>query len=123
MEFAGELAGELAGRFAAPGCEGTFLITLCADGSVASLTFVPPSIGWHRQIEELNAAGTPYLFYDPFDAPEYTWIGWSQIEQSAMERMMRQSFGPEDFIVFPAATSRAGELPQPEFPSTWGVMF
>jgi hypothetical protein len=34
------------------------------------MTLKPPASTWRDVIEELKAADTPHLFFDPFDYPE-----------------------------------------------------
>ena len=67
-----------------------------------------------QKAETLNL---PYLFYDPFDAPEYTYLAWHQISQSLMENWIGSSFESTDFI------HRFKNKSLDSFPITWNVMF
>lgn len=40
--------------------------------------------------------GAATIFFDPFDAPEYTYIAWSGFTRAAMERALSIRFGPHD---------------------------
>ena len=116
-------ASDLAERFTALEYRGTFLLMFDGKGNVTSMNFMPPPPGWHEQCKALEASETSYLFYDPFDPPEHTWISWDGISQAIMERVLKSNFSCEDFVRFPHATTRSGELQNLAFPESWGVMF
>ncbi|MCZ6755472.1 MAG: hypothetical protein O7E49_09190 [Gemmatimonadetes bacterium] len=102
----------------------SFLMVLGIDGSVRTLQFECPEDNWHLLTKRLDRAGTAYLFYDPFDAAEHTWLSWRQIGRSPMERLIGQRFENVDFVKTQHASSRAVELePANIFPASWGVMF
>ncbi len=50
-----------------------------------------------------------YIFYDPFEGPEYTYLCWKGLTQQALERIIGSSFDWERF--------------DKPFPEEWGVMF
>ena len=54
------------------------------------------------------------LFYDPFDWPEYAWIGWKEIDRFAMERIIGTAFQESDLVSQSGATMT--------FPRTWSFM-
>lgn len=58
-----------------------------------------------------------YLFYDPFDAPEYTYVSWQNLSQSLLEDWIESPFEPNDFV------NRQNNKILNPFPATWGVMF
>ena len=66
--------------------------------------------------EELYKRDTPHVFYDPFDAPEYTYISWHRITKQEMEGLIGQKFLPRDFY-------GKGDQKREEFPLSWSVMF
>ena len=102
----------------------SFVMVLNAEGAVQTLHFECPADSWHHLTDRMDRDGTPYIFYDPFDAPEYTWISWRQISRSTMERLIGERFQGSDFIKAPNPTIQAPELKPPgEFPICWGVMF
>lgn len=118
--FAQRLSAQLAGG---QGYD-SFLMVLNAQGSVQTLFFKCPEDSWHQVRERLDQAGTAYLFYDPFGAPEYSWLSWRQIDRSTMERLLGDQLQDTDFIKLEHAGSRAPDLERPdEFPVSWGVMF
>ena len=111
-------------RARVPGSELTFLMTLDSEGVIRALQFEPPESSWHELTDRLTEADESYFFYDPFDAPEYTWISWRNISQSTMERWTGFPFDGADFGKYSNAVSAAPELvPANEFPISWGVMF
>ena len=71
---------------------------------------------WHHQEEDLKKNDKSYLFYDPFDAPEYTYISWNNLSQKQMEDLIHYQFSPQEFIGYQ-------EKKRIEFPVSWGVMF
>ncbi len=72
-----EFAGTIATRFSPHELHEagkTFLVIFDAKGCVSTLTFAEPQSGWHKHLQTLDAKGVPFLFYDPFDAPEYIFL-------------------------------------------------
>ena len=82
LGFAQALSARLAGGQG----HDSFLMVLNPDGSVRTVRFEYAEDSWHRLTNKLDQTGTSYLFYDPFDAPEYTWLSWRRVERAAMER-------------------------------------
>jgi hypothetical protein len=102
----------------------SFLMVLDGNGSVRTLQFECPEDSWHQLTERLDRAGAAYLFFDPFDAPEYTWLSWRHIDRSTMERLIGDRFVDADFAKAQHVTSRAPDLEPPNtFPTSWEVMF
>jgi hypothetical protein len=60
-----------------------------------------------------------WLFFDPFDAPEWTFVEWRNLDRSIFERMMKQPFAPDDFVSFRLGLGERLNA----FPITWSVMF
>lgn len=119
LVFAHRLSEKLAGKPFV-----SFLMVFDDKGSVRTLQFEHPENGWHILTKRLNESGAVYLFYDPFDAPEYTWLSWSHIDRSTMERLIEHPFEDADFVKEQHATSRAPDLKVPNmYPVSWGVMF
>lgn len=114
-----QFAGGLATRFGGKREPASFLMALDTDGSLLTLSFDPPQDGWSKWMERMKASEMSYLFLDPFDPFEYTWLEWHRIPQTLMERMMEKPFEPADFDSIMTKDNR-GRLPYPE---TWGVMF
>jgi hypothetical protein len=63
-----------------------------------------------------------WLFYHPFDSPEYMYMQWKGIERSTVERLMGLQFEETDFYQGFLAAS-ANESERVEFPTSWSVMF
>ena len=102
----------------------SFLMILNDNGSVRTLQFEHSEDTWYQLTEKLNQAGESYLFYDPFDAPEYMWLSWRQIDRSTMERLIGTFFEETDFEKSQNASHRAPDLKPPKkYPVSWGVMF
>jgi hypothetical protein len=113
---------QIADRFGSPRAKHTFGLTLGPAGGVSSLTFDPPADGWFTRLDLLASQHTPFVFFDPFDAPEYTFIRWANIEQATMERLLGLRFEAGDFTPWHASPPR--QLPVPgQLPATWDVMF
>ncbi len=118
-EFAQRLSQQLAGQG-----HHSFVMVLDAKGVVQTLHFACPDKSWRQFTEKLDQADTPYLFYDPFDAPEYAWLSWARIDRPALERLIGDRFVDVDFVKYRHAASRAPDLePSNRFPRYWGVMF
>ncbi len=115
-------ANSLSGRLASAGGDRSFLMELDSDGAVRTLRFECAEGSWRTLKASLDRADTPYIFYDPFDVPEYTWLSWRRIDRPTMERLMGECFEDADFQKHPQATSRAPDLISNEYPESWGVM-
>lgn len=109
-EWAGSLSHVRAGMLR------RFLLTSVSDAAGSHVTLDFPAQDVQHTKEQLKRAETPFLFFDPFDAPEYTWLEWFRVTRPAMERLLGQQFADADF------TSLKDGRHQP-YPETWGVMF
>jgi hypothetical protein len=118
--FAQQLSERLAGNSG----ECKFLMRLDANGAVTSIELARPIGGDYFDRDQLEAEDGSYLYYDPFDAPIYTWICWNRIACATMERLMAAPFEEQDFVQFAQLSSRVGTLDPPgAFPESHGVMF
>ena len=77
-----------------------------------------PASDGERLLDETRS----WLFYDPFDAPEYAWLSWNGIDRPAMEALIGSPLAltPQGW-----SGNQARELEHPvtAFPAKWGVMF
>lgn len=94
-----------------------FLMVLDDDGSVRMVRFERPEEGWREYRESLKSAGVAYLFYDPFDYPEWAFLCWHNVSRSTMERLVGSPFEAADF------EASLGLEPPIALPSSWSVMF
>ena len=67
--------------------------------------------------EELVAENERWLFYDPFDAPEYTFIEWQGLESALLERLIGKAFEARALV-----SARDGKSIE-HIPASWRVMF
>ncbi len=118
LEFAGEFSERLfGGHF-------PFVMVFNSGGVLRSLYFEPPFSSWRDLTVKLKESGEPHFFYDPFDAPEWTWVSWFGLEQTTMERLIGRPFDESDFTKDRAAANVVPELDsRGVFPNSWGVMF
>src|SRR5260370_39319502 len=75
-----------------------FVIVFTEEGTAQTLTFEKAGTLVHDLLAEFNAAGRSYLFYDPFDLPEYCYLAWHNIDRSTMGRLIGEAFQDADFI-------------------------
>jgi len=101
----------------------SFVLVFDDSGAARHIQFDCPQGGWPVLVDQLVAAKTPYLFYDPFEPDEYTWLAWGGVEKSTMERLIGESFEQADFEKMKFATPRAQTLEPAEYPISWSVMF
>lgn len=59
-----------------------------------------------------------WLFYHPFDAPEYMYLEWHNLQRSALERLLGKTFEPSDLLSMREAKERIKSIPV-----SWQVMF
>jgi len=97
--------------------ENTALCTFSSSGTIQLLQQeTPPSPSWFQKQKELQDTNQSHIFYDPFDAPEYTFISWQNIPQELMESLLQQPFEPNDFVGYRSKKT----IP---YPASWIVMF
>jgi len=97
-----------------------FLMLFHSSGAVKRIFFGDSPRQFDLDMKEALAESSPsWLFCHPFEAPEYTWIAWQNIERTVMERFIGSPFDPSDFgPVHPV------DVMEPiEFPASWGVMY
>ena len=83
-----------------------------------------PASGWHAIKDELVDSNHAFIFFDPFDAPIYSWIEWQGIAPTTMERLLGAEFCPADFqSVRPVGAKAPASNAPNSFPSSWSVMF
>jgi hypothetical protein len=110
FEWATGFSRQLAGQFDYP-----FLILFSPDGVVREVHFGDAPMQHDDSAwQALRQAVPTWFFYDPFEAPEYTQIGWQQVRQAWFERLLGTPFAPDDL------TAAGHPI---EFPMTWQVMF
>ena len=63
---------------------------------------------------QCRAREPSWFFYDPFEAPEYTFVAWQSIARPHMEALIGRPFSDADF---------AGRERRYEWPESWSVMF
>jgi hypothetical protein len=102
--------------WARPGEPQTFLLALTHQGEVIRLLFECPTAGWHEELEVLKQRNQPFIFFDPFDYPEYAYFQWFKIDKVTMERLMGAAFQESDF-------AGGGRKEDTGYPETWGVMY
>lgn len=100
------------------GSDRAFLMVLDGDGAVRSLEFGPAVDDFRTAVGREHHAGGAYLFYDPFDAPEWTYLAWRGVDRTTMERWVGAPFEVEDFLS--RFDARGAAI---DFPSDWSVMF
>ena len=59
----------------------TFCADIDASGNIIGIVFGADD---SRALCESSAS---WIFYDPFDAPEYSWLAWEKVSQKAMPVM------------------------------------
>jgi hypothetical protein len=107
---AGRLCGETAG---------TILLGPCGE----ILDVLRDGPNRFAVCEQLKAQGLSFVFYDPFDAPEYIWVDWHRVSRAAMEGFVGAAFTDADFELMRETWGVAPLDPPGTFPETWGVMF
>ena len=106
----------------------TCLLIIDGDGSV-TVKFSPRQVKSRESLDQkarLAETAAAYLFYDPFDVPEYEWLEWSNIDRGTMEALIGEQFVPGDFTPVryaPGSSAGATSEESTEYPRTWGVMF
>ena len=120
LNFAGDQSSRLTARENPQG----FLMQFDEPGSVNRMEFGCPDEGWHVLKQACIDTGSAFLLFDPFDAPEYTWLEWQGIQRATMERLLGEAFEAPDFKKADVSTPAAPDLkPAGAFPDSWSVMF
>ena len=68
----------------------------------------------HELKERITREHTSWMFFDPFDWPEYAWLEWNQVPRATLELMLGEPWLK--------ALAASAEGPK-ELPETWSVMF
>ncbi len=119
FELANKLSAILTGE-----CR-TFLLIFPKDGVAQNLTFEVFGTSWYDFTKKLENASKPYLFYDPFDFPEYAFLSWYMIEKSTIKRLIGQPLQELDFVSRHSNTFTHGQTLQSMsfYPVSWKVIF
>lgn len=116
--FADELSQRLSGG------ERSFLLIFDENGAARSLYFEHGESSWHDLTRKLESAEVSFLFYDPFEAPEFYWLSWNKVDRPTMERLIGEAFMETDFMVGdPFSPRQPDTISSIDYPMTWGVMF
>ena len=118
LGFAARLSATLAGDDG----RASFAAVFDDRGRVHALQF-ECSADLHELTRRYDEARVAYLLYDPFEL-DYTFMKWSHVDQSTMERLIGHRFADIDFVKDLHAARRAPDLqPQGTYPGSWQVMF
>jgi hypothetical protein len=92
-----------------------FFISFSENGLVKKIVLGDRPEKFDRnELEALQKEATSWLFHDPFEGPEYTFVKWQNVDRRMMERLTGIEFEPNDFVC---------DNKSIEFPTSWGVMF
>lgn len=95
-----------------------FLITLDSGGAVHRIFFGTGPRHFDLTLKEsLTKSNHCWIFYHPFDAPEYIWIEWQNVQRNVIERLIGTHLNETDFTDFVGMNERI------EYPISWQVMF
>lgn len=100
-----------------------FVVVLGEDGAVVRVvegdrvSFGNRCVS-HEIMDEVTRGQARWVFYDPFDAPEYAWLQWQGVPRATWERLLGASFAAEDLHGFGRSRGTLEDVP-----ATWGVMF
>jgi len=71
----------------------------------------------HELKERVVQKHASWMFFDPFDWPEYAWLAWHQVPRATLEQMLGEQ-GEQ----WRKALSEHAEVFK-DLPESWGVMF
>ena len=105
--------------------DSSLLIEFSDSGSLRSIHFESPGASVYELRSQMVALGMSYIFYDPFDLPEYMFLCWEQVKQATMERLVGRRFKESDFVKKNSSPMNSAPDLQPPnaFPASWQVMF
>ncbi len=106
LKWAGELSQKMTGASMA------FFAVIDAAGAITSI-----HLGDEARRDETQAS---WVFFDPFDLPEYCYLEWRGVKQATMERLIGEAFTKEDFLPW---LDSSGQGALKSFPESWSVMF
>jgi hypothetical protein len=96
-----------------------FLLLLRPSGRIWHVLWGKQNADEMKQLREKEPS---YVFVDPFEPMEQTWVEWRNVSRANMEQLIGEEFQEGDFVRSQFAT-KAADLPEEKFPTTWGVMF
>ena len=67
-------------------------------------------------------SGMCHLVYHLFDGPVYTYMAWTGIARSTVERLMEEQFELSDFVELRVPGDLKGDAASVDFPSSWNAM-
>ncbi len=92
-----------------------FFIVFTGNGLTKKIVFGDhPEEFDRKELEALQQEAFSWLFHDPFEGPEYTYVQWQNVDRRTIERLMGAGFEPNDFV---------SDDKTIEFPTSRGVMF
>ena len=102
------------------GSAATLLLVLNPDGSI-EIWIYPKADQSDVRLRELETLKASFIFYDPFERPEYEFLKWVNVGRDTMEMLIGEAFSADDFddpigLHGPKGDSVA-------YPKTWSVMF
>jgi hypothetical protein len=97
------------GFFAVFGPTGQFVEVHMAHPTPSGKRLIP-----HERKEQLAQVHPSWLYFDPFDWPEYAWLEWHAVPQATLEKLIGEPW---------VQAFREGKGEFPELPESWGVMF
>lgn len=68
----------------------------------------------HELMERVTQAHASWMFFDPFDWPEYAWLAWKAVPAATLKQLLDEHWAN--------ALSASANDPK-ELPESWGVMF
>jgi len=92
-----------------------FFMVFAENGLTKKIIFGDQPEKFDRtELETLQKEASSWLFHDPFEGPEYTYVQWQNVDRGTMERLVGAKFDPVDFVCDDKSI---------EFPTSWRVMF
>ena len=85
-----------------------------AEVYVAEATQSGKRLVSHELKERITREHTSWMFFDPFDWPEYAWLEWHQVPRATLEQMLGEPW----LKALDASVDGPKELPE-----SWSVMF
>jgi hypothetical protein len=68
----------------------------------------------HERKEQLTQAHSSWMYFDPFDWPEYAWLEWNEVPRATLEHLLGEQW---------VQALRSGKAGLRELPESWSVMF
>lgn len=96
-----------------------FLAVFGPDGQIAQVYVADPAPSGrgliaHEFKERVTQAHASWMYFDPFDWPEYAWLEWKAVPAATLKQLMGEPWR--------SALSASADGPK-ELPESWGVMF